>query len=115
MSVTRTTASGKVCKREFCREINPRRLCGIFTPLRLNVSPNPATTQVAVSWDSPEIPGNVSITIFNSSSIPVKVLNDVNSFDGNAQINIADLPTGMYYISVEGEGYVSNPVKFIKK
>lgn len=118
MTVTRTTANGKVCKREFCREITPRRLCGPggpFTPLRLNVTPNPATTQISVSWDSPEMPNNVSITIFNSSSMPVKVLNDINSFDGNTQINIADLPTGMYYISVQGEGYISTPIKFIKK
>ena len=115
MTVIRTTASGEVCKRKVCREITPRTTCGIMSPMRLNVTPNPATTQVAVSWNSPKMPDNVSITIFNSSSIPVKVLNDVNSFDGNAQINIADLPTGMYYISVEGEGYVSNPVKFIKK
>lgn len=118
MVVTRTTPDGKTCDHKFCIEIEPRIVCDpdqqVFSA-RLNVTPNPATTQVSVTWDSRSMPDYVSVGVYNSSGIPVKFIDNLNSFDGNTSINIMDLPTGLYYIKVEGEGYTPAPVKFIKK
>ncbi|MGH1338859.1 MAG: T9SS type A sorting domain-containing protein [Aureispira sp.] len=119
MVVTRTTASGKTCEHKFCRRLEPTFQCNpnqrASSSSRLNATPNPATTQVTVTWDSRDLPGNISIGIFNSSGVVVKRMNDINGFDGSTRFNIMDLPTGLYYIKVEGEGYTPAPVKFIKQ
>lgn len=82
---------------------------------RLHVSPNPAQTQVQLSWKEKEMPNQVSVELFNSSGVRVKSIQHVNSFDGNLKINVEDLPKGLYYIKMEGEEYAPEPVKFIKQ
>ncbi len=118
MTVIRTTPSGETCEHRVCRFIEPELYCEPdqdFTFGRLQVSPNPATTQVMVSWEGRDLPDNLSIRVFNSSGVAVKLVNNINSFDSNTRLDIADLPIGLYYIQVQGEGYNPAPLKFIKK
>lgn len=118
MTVTRTTASGKECTHRVCRWLEPTFLCDPdqnTSSARLNVVPNPASSQIMVTWDGYDMPDQLTIGIFNSSGVPVKLLHNINSFDSNTRLDISTLPTGLYYIKIEGEGYSPAPVKFIKK
>lgn len=82
---------------------------------RLQVTPNPANSQIQVQWETTELPEQINLDVFNSSGIRVQSLERVNSYDGQIRMNVADLPKGVYYIKIQGEHYTPAPIKFIKQ
>lgn len=81
----------------------------------LAIHPNPAHTQLQLSWREQAMPNQVSVKIFNSNGICVQSIQQINSFDGHLIINIENLPKGMYYLQMQGEEYYPESMKFIKQ
>jgi hypothetical protein len=112
MVVTRTQADGEVCEHKFCREIQSSLVCRIA---RIGVTPNPANDKLTLTWSTDNVPEELSISVFNSSGIEVQRINTVNGHEGQLQINLQKLESGLYFIKAEGAQYAPMPIKFVKK
>lgn len=112
MVVTRTQADGKVCDYKFCREIQSSLTCRVA---RMGVTPNPANDKLTLTWSTENAPDELSISVFNSSGIEVQRINGVNGHEGQIEINLQKLESGLYFIKAEGAQYAPMPIKFVKK
>jgi hypothetical protein len=122
MHVTRVDDNGEVCEHSFCISIEPEFFCepdddvdATFGPsARLNITPNPANSVVTVAWKDPRMPRTVTLRVFNSNGVAVKVISNINAHDGTTSFPVYDLPTGLYYLQLQGEAYAPAPIKFVK-
>lgn len=75
----------------------------------LNVYPNPATSEVNITYAGNE--DNVQLSIYNVTGQLAKTA----TIDGNATtVDVSDLTSGVYYIRLNGEGTVATQ-KFVKQ
>jgi hypothetical protein len=112
MVVTRTLADGTTCDHKFCRIMQSSLAC---RSARIGVNPNPANDQLTLTWSTDNVPDELSISIFNSNGIEVQQINAINGHEGQLQINLQKLESGLYFIKVEGAQYAPMPIKFVKK
>jgi hypothetical protein len=112
MTVTRTQADGKVCEHRFCRRMESSLVC---RSARMGVTPNPANSKITLTWSTDNVPEELSISVFNSSGIEVQRIHTVNGHEGQIQINVQKLESGLYFIKAEGAQYAPMPIKFVKK
>jgi hypothetical protein len=75
--------------------------------LRLKLYPNPSTDKVHIVLDEPY---NGAISIFNSSGVEVKSF-ETKKYEDQIDLNIGELPSGMYYISLNNLNMVSKVIK----
>lgn len=120
MIVQRTQPNGEICQHRKCVLVRSPIRCpggpggGGIGLGRLNVSPNPATDIIDVTWNTEAVPDKLSIQIFNTNGIEVQRLEQINGHEGKAQFNVQKLVSGLYIIKVQGQDYSPNPIKFIK-
>ena len=112
MEVTRVDINGDICKHTYCRKIESSIAC---RAANVNLTPNPAQSHVALTWDTKTIPSQLSIAIYNANGIEVKRLNFINGNEGQITIDIQDLQMGFYFLKIDGPNYAPTPIKFMKK
>ncbi|WMX14731.1 T9SS type A sorting domain-containing protein [Aureispira sp. CCB-E] len=112
MTVTRTQADGKVCQHRFCRQMHSSLVCRMA---RIGVTPNPASDKLTLTWSTENVPDQISISVFNANGIEVERIDAINGHEGQLQIDIQKLDSGMYFIKAEGAQYAPMPIKFVKK
>ena len=74
--------------------------------------PNPASEQITIEINLGDVK-TTEIRIYNMIGKLVFVEN-VDFVLGKVELNISDLPSGVYMIAVEGEGNTSISEKFVK-
>lgn len=79
-----------------------------------NLLPNPATNKVQIYWSTENVSDELSIRVFNINGAEVKSILSVNGHEGQFDLDIKTLKTGMYFIKVAGENYQVPPMKLIK-
>ncbi len=66
----------------------------------VKLSPNPASTQVALGLDLVNLSENVEVTIYDAKGSTNRVQNFENIKTANLNLNIRDLAEGMYFVRV---------------
>jgi len=74
----------------------------------LNIYPNPARSYCTVSLTM-EKPGNVELMVYNSQGQMVREIfsGNLSTKNINFKIDVSGLPTGLYYISINKDGFNS--------
>lgn len=79
---------------------------------KMVIAPNPATTWLDVSVNTAEIEGVKTYSIMATNGAVLKTL---DAQDYGQRIELDDMPTGLYFLSLEINGKIINREKFIKK
>ncbi len=83
---------------------------------QLSCSPNPADNTMVLSYDF-EGYTNVNIILYKVSGEVVKTINigSQNSGTNNVEIDISDMPNGLYFCNIEDQGNILGIIKIIVK
>jgi hypothetical protein len=88
-----------------------------FIPLKeikLRIFPNPASDHITISFLDVTYTGQREIIIYNSLGIEVKKVRLMKG-DEQTRINIADLPSGIYFVAMTDRGERIGEGKVVKK
>lgn len=73
---------------------------GVKQAPRMQLIPNPAQTQVKISFD--RLPGSAMVKVTDITG-KVVYTNQVNTVEGSVIVPLTDLPDGMYIVDLQGE------------
>ena len=81
--------------------------------LKLKLYPNPSSDKLNIQWNRRGLEGSVYIQVVNILNQTVVALQGIDINRAYSQINIKNLPPGIYYCHIQMEGL--NTVKMFVK
>jgi len=85
----------------------------IISKNKLSVFPNPARDNINFRF-SRNLNKNIKLSIYSASGTLVKQ-QKLNEFDFEYRVNIGELSTGIYFVSMEADGEIVGRGKFVKE
>ena len=116
MQVNRMDEFGNVCTATFCNRVGGTLNClTLATPNSFQIAPNPAPNFINLRWNTTAINGPLHVELYTIHGILSKRWDAINGYDGKVQLDIHDLPTGIYWVVLRGAESEFTPVKIIKQ
>lgn len=92
-------------------EVSTKKILNQHTKL-LNVYPNPGSNQVNISWkNTPSIPLKLEIRSLSGQLIQSEKIQDNG---GTSTLNVSNIQSGLYLLTLHGRDWQSMPVKWVK-